>query len=113
LIIISYFCKKHKQDTTMTTQETYLSKLRQFVAEHGAEYGISRIGIFGSVARGEHTAQSDVDVYYEGRALGLKSLTGLPRALEDYLGTPVDVVREHKGLDPAFRRRILNEVRYV
>jgi predicted nucleotidyltransferase len=65
------------------------------------------------VARGEHRKDSDVDVYYEGVALGLKSLTGLPRALEDYLGVPVDVVREHKGLDTAFRNKILSEVRYV
>lgn len=97
----------------MPTRETYMRKLRKFATEHGAEYGISRIGIFGSVARDEHTPQSDVDIYYEGRPLGLKSLTGLPQALEHYLGTPVDVVRDHSGLNPAFRSRILSEVRYV
>ncbi len=88
-------------------------KLRKFTAEHGAAYGISRIGIFGSVARGEHTAKSDVDIYYEGRPLGLKSLTGLPQALETYLNARVDVVREHKGLDPAFRNLILSDIHYV
>ncbi len=97
----------------MKTRETYLRKLRKFAAEYGSEYGISRIGIFGSVARGEHGAESDVDIYYEGEPLGLKSLTGLPQALENYLGTSVDVVREHKGLNPAFRNRILSEIRYV
>ncbi len=90
-----------------------MRKLRKFAAEHGAEYGISRIGIFGSVAREEHGDGSDVDIYYEGTALGLKSLTGLPQALESYLGTQVDVVRDHKGLDPAFRNRILRDVIYV
>jgi predicted nucleotidyltransferase len=87
--------------------------LRQFVSEHGREYGILRIGIFGSVARDQQTERSDVDIYYEGPALGLKSLTGLPRALEDYLGVPVDVVRDHRGLNPAFRNRIMKEVVYV
>ena len=32
------------------------------------KYGLTRIGIFGSVARGEQTEQSDVDVCYEGKA---------------------------------------------
>jgi len=97
----------------MATREEYIRMLRKFVAEHGSEYGISRIGIFGSVARGQQTEESDVDIYYEGPALGLKSLTGLPRILESYLGTPVDVVREHDGLNPAFRNRIMREVVYV
>jgi predicted nucleotidyltransferase len=97
----------------MATREEYLNRLRIFVDEHGSEYGIARIGIFGSVARGQHTEGSDVDIYYEGMPLGLKSLTGLPRALESYMGTSVDVVRGHKGLNPAFRNRILKEVVYV
>ncbi len=83
------------------------------MTEHGAEYGISRIGIFGSVARGQHTPESDLDIFYEGPALGLKSFAGLPDALSEYMGTPVDVVRDHSRLDPAFRRRIHNEVIYV
>ncbi len=90
-----------------------MRKLRQFASERGAEYGIERIGIFGSVARGEDSADSDVDIYYKGVPLGLKSLSGLPRALESYLDAPVDVVRDHKGLDPSFRSRILKDVVYV
>lgn len=97
----------------MATKEEYIALLRNFVAEYGAEYGISRIGIFGSVARGQQTEKSDVDIYYEGPALGLKSLTGLPRALAEYLGVPVDVVRDHKRLNPTFRKRIMKEVIYV
>ena len=97
----------------MNTKEQYIPILRKFVAEHGDEYGIQRIGIFGSVARGEQTESSDVDIYYEGTALGLKSLTGLPLALSEYLGTQVDVVRDHNGLNSYFRNRIMQEVVYV
>ena len=97
----------------MNTKEQYILILRKFVAEHGEEYGIKRIGIFGSVARGEQTETSDVDIYYEGPALGLKSLTGLPQALSEYLGVPVDVVREHGGINPYLRDNIMQEVIYV
>ena len=96
-----------------STKEQYIPVLRKFVAEHGAEYGIVRIGIFGSVARGEQNEMSDIDIYYEGAALGLKSLAGLPQALSEYLGTHVDVVREHDGLNSSFRNRIMREVIYV
>ncbi len=97
----------------MATKEEYIARLRGFVAQHGTEYGIARIGIFGSVARGQQSAGSDVDIFYEGPALGLKSLTGLPQALTEYLGVPVDVVRDHERLNPAFRKRIMKEVIYV
>ena len=97
----------------MSTKEQYIPIIRKFVAEHGTEYGIRRIGIFGSVARDEQTATSDIDIYYEGTALGLKSLTGLPQTLSEYLGIPVDVVREHDGLNSYFRNCIMQEVIYV
>jgi predicted nucleotidyltransferase len=38
----------------MATKEQYILMLRKFFAEHGAEYKIKNIGIFGSVAREEH-----------------------------------------------------------
>ena len=37
------------------TQNTYIDTLRRFKQEFGAEYGITQIGFFGSVARGEKT----------------------------------------------------------
>ena len=97
----------------MNTKEQCITRIREFVVNHGAEYGIERIGIFGSVARDEQTSTSDIDIYYEGPALGLKSLAGLPLALSEYLDAPVDVVREHDGLNSYFRNRIMQEVIYV
>ena len=97
----------------MKTKEQYISLLRSFLDEHGEEYGIKRIGIFGSVARGEQTETSDVDIYYEGPPRGLKSFTGLPQALSEYFDAPVDVVREHDGLDYYLRNRIKQEIVYV
>ena len=96
----------------MQTSE-YLNKLRQFKQQYSSEYGIERIGIFGSTARGEQTEKSDIDIYYEGKSLGLKSLVDLPMQLEEYLGMPVDVVRKHDNLHPAFVKRIMHDIIYV
>ena len=97
----------------MHTKDEYLNQLRRFKQQYATEYGIERIGIFGSVARGEQTENSDVDVYYEGKLLGLKSLVEFPLQLEKFLGTPVDVVRKHSNLRPSFVERIMRDIVYA
>ena len=37
----------------MLTTVEYLSLLREYMRKNAAKYGISRMGIFGSVARGD------------------------------------------------------------
>ncbi len=97
----------------MATRETYMKKLRKFAAEHGAEYGITRIGIFGSVARGEHTPESDVDVLVEAPVLDLFSMVNIKDSLEEIFGRPVDVVRRTNHMHPRFKARVEKEVIYV
>jgi predicted nucleotidyltransferase len=97
----------------MKTSNEYLLKLRQFKELYSSEYGIERIGIFGSVARGEHKRNSDIDIYYEGKSLGLKSLVEFPMQLEKFFGVPVDLVRKHNNLRPAFVKRIMKDIVYV
>ena len=41
----------------------YLSLLRKYMRENAVKYGISRMGIFGSVARGEQHDGSDCLLY--------------------------------------------------
>ena len=97
----------------MQTKEDYLYQLRQFKQQYSSEYGIERIGIFGSVARGEQTENSDIDVYYEGKSLGLKSLVEFPMQLEKFMGVHVDVVRKHNNLRPSFVERIMSDIVYA
>ncbi|MCL2597664.1 MAG: nucleotidyltransferase family protein [Paludibacter sp.] len=97
----------------MITTEEYLLKLRKFKQLYSSEYGIVRIGIFGSVARGEQTENSDIDIYYEGKSLGLKSLVEFPEKLEKFFGVPVDVVRKHNNLRPSFINRIMKDIVYA
>jgi uncharacterized protein len=73
------------------------------------QHGASNVRIFGSVARGEATGHSDVDVLVDlqpGR-----SLFDLGAFLEDLkvlLDCPVDVVTE-RGLRARIRERVLQE----
>ena len=97
----------------MKTTGEYIHLLRQFKQKHASEYGIVQIGIFGSVARGEQIEESDIDIFYEGPSMGLKSLVGLPKALEEFLGIPVDVLRKHKNLRPNLVQTIERDIIYV
>ena len=49
----------------MLTTVECLSLLREYMRKNAAKYGISRMGIFGSVARGEQHEGSDVDICVE------------------------------------------------
>lgn len=67
--------------------------------------GASSIYLFGSTARNEARASSDVDVFIDRDPLkpfGMMELTGLEFLLEDLLGTPVDV-GTRASLHPAIR----------
>jgi len=102
-----------RQVLNQTARETYLSLLRKNKNEYANQYGVTRIGIFGSVARGEQTVDSDVDICVEAPPMGLFMFSGLCLSLEELLGVSVDIVRMHKNMNPRFRKRIEKEVIYV
>ncbi|MDR0962945.1 MAG: nucleotidyltransferase domain-containing protein, partial [Mediterranea sp.] len=54
----------------MRTNDDYILLLRAYMQNNAAKYGISRMGIFGSVARNEHTSTSDIDIFVEGQLHG-------------------------------------------
>jgi predicted nucleotidyltransferase len=97
----------------MTTQDIYIGKLRNFVAEYGSVYSIERIGIFGSIARGEQTPESDVDILVEAPVMGLLALAGIKNRLEELFCQPVDVVRNTDYMPPRFKARVESEVIYA
>jgi len=88
-----------------------LQKKRAEILKLSAKYGAHHVRVFGSVARGEETAQSDIDFLVDlepGRSLF--DLGGLLSELQALLGCPVDVLTE-QGLHWYIRDRILQEAR--
>ncbi len=97
----------------MKTTSEYLLLLKQFKDTKAMTYGIKKIGLFGSVARGEHQEGSDVDVCFEGVPKGLFAIGGIKVELEQLMGCPVDVVRLREKMDSFFKEQIMKEVIYV
>ena len=81
----------------MKTTSEYLQLLKQFKDSKAKSYGISTIGLFGSVARGEHKEGSDVDVLYEGEP-NILLRSRMKRELEALFGCKVDLVRFRKQI---------------
>ena len=76
-------------------REEVISKLQAHLPEISARFDIEKIGIFGSVARGEDTPESDVDILYlyrEESSAGLFQTAELVEYLETLLGREVDFV---------------------
>jgi uncharacterized protein len=86
-----------------------LDAKRDEIRDLAARYGVTRVRLFGSAARGEAGPDSDLDFLIElepGR--GLLDHAGFMLDLKDLLGVDVDVVTEG-GLKPRYREQVLQE----
>ena len=90
-----------------------LALLGESKATLARRYGVTRLALFGSTARGAARAGSDVDVLvaFDGPATAERYF-GVQFYLEDLLGCPIDLVTE-KGLRPELRPFIEREALHV
>ena len=81
--------------------------------ELSERYGVKSLALFGSVARDEAVASSDVDILVDfDRPVGLFGLFALQDYLEKILGSPVDLGTP-ESLKPRIRAKVLAERGYV
>lgn len=90
----------------------YLNLLKNHKAELLNKYGVSRVGIFGSVARGMHNTESDVDICVEMQP-DMMAFVGVCSDLENLFGKKVDVVRMSKYTNPILKKQIERDAIYV
>lgn len=90
-----------------------INKLTTFKEESGGKFGITKIGIFGSVARQENTDESDIDIVVEVETPTLSLMYELRERLEALFRCNVDLVRFRPSLRPLLKSNILNDAVYV
>lgn len=76
------------------------------------QFSVSSIGVFGSIARGEETSESDVDVLVELEEPTFRHYMDLKFLLEDTFGRPVDLVMAD-AVKPRLKPVIAREVIYA
>ena len=91
----------------------YTNLLAQYKQASSSKYGIKRIGIFGSVARGEQHEGSDVDICVELAEPDVFALVHIKEELEELFGTSVDIVRMRDRMNPILRKNIDKEGIYA
>jgi predicted nucleotidyltransferase len=93
-------------------RNTIIALVRELKPDLMVKYDISRIGIFGSIARDEATADSDIDIVVEMKP-DLFKRAALKSELEELLHRNVDVVRYSKRMNLHLKKRIDKEAMYV
>lgn len=100
----------------MLTREEIIGILSERFPDLASEYGVRRIGLFGSYARGTPTEASDIDLVVEfERPIGLRFVE-LGEYLEQLLGTRVDLLTPAgiQGIRiPHIAREIEDSIVYV
>lgn len=88
--------------------DVFLKEKREEILQIAQKHGAHNVRVFGSVAKGEARAGSDVDLLVEmepGRSL--LDMIAIKQDLEDLLGRKVDVVTE-AAVSPYIRESVLN-----
>ena len=95
---------KDKLEILRKNQDTFL-----------ADFGVKKIGIFGSFAKGKQTQKSDIDILVEfnkKQKMGFFRFLDLEDELKKILKRKVDLVTK-KALKPVMKQQVLKDVIYV
>ena len=82
----------------MKSINEYIQLLAVYMQTHASVYHIKRMGIFGSVARGEQTENSDIDIaWFTNKPVDYSTLSSYEFDLCELLGREVDLVIPDKN----------------
>jgi uncharacterized protein len=99
----------------MIDSNSLIKYLSENKARFEKDYNLTTIGIFGSVARGEQTDFSDIDlvVEFKPNTPDLYSIKyRLKEEIQEKFKTSVDICRL-KYIKPIFKQMIQSDIRYV
>ena len=92
----------------MLNKQVILENLRNH-REDISQLGVGRIGLFGSFARGDESAQSDLDFLVEFKDKSFDNYMNLREFLENLFHRRVDLVIK-ESLKPRLRQKIFSEL---
>jgi predicted nucleotidyltransferase len=87
--------------------------LRDYKKQFADQYGITALGVFGSVARGQDHYNSDVDIVIEISKPDLFILAGIKSDLEEKFHKPVGIVTYRQKMNQFLKNRIDRDAVYV
>jgi len=97
----------------MIRRDDALDILRRSKGGLEKRYGITRMGLFGSVARDQATKESDIDVVVQMLSPNLFTLVHVKEELEEALHGQVDIIHYRERMNSFLKSRIDQEAIYV
>lgn len=92
-----------------TVQRYSIEELKKIVSPIAEKYGVDRVYLFGSVARGDYNEDSDYDFCIDrGKIRSISVLSEFFQDLRDAVGREIDMVTT-KSVEPEFLNKILTE----
>ena len=105
--------KKAKRNHPEPAEKDIIKRLKDMNSQLNKDFGVSKIGVFGSYASGEEKESSDIDVLVEfNKPMNLFEFSRLKSFLSKQLGIQVDLVTP-AALKPLIKDKILESVAYV
>lgn len=89
----------------MCNRQQCIYKLTEATPYIKSEFGVRSMYLFGSVARGDNRADSDVDLFVDMPPKALKVIA-LKQFLQELLGVAVDLVRRNSNTDKFLTKEI-------
>lgn len=94
-------------------KENIIQKINSEMPNLREKYQVERLGVFGSVARDESAADSDIDILVEFTTpVGFFHFIRLENYLSEILGKKVDLISK-KALKAVIKEDVLKEAIYV
>jgi len=92
----------------MNENEIY-KELKKYINTCQYRKRIKKFGIFGSVARGDISNDSDIDIFVDLSPVKAFDLIGIKQDIEKITGKHVDIVAIRDKMNPFLKSRIENE----
>ena len=102
-----------RRSNTLPKTEEILETLKRFKESKSDKYGITKLGLFGSYARGEQTPASDIDICVAIDPPSLFKLGGIYSALHELFNKEIDIVSLTGTLKEDFLKELNKDVIYV
>jgi predicted nucleotidyltransferase len=96
----------------MYTLQSILEKLRQYKPELEAKYPVTKIGVFGSYARGEATGKSDIDIAVEIDGVMGLNFVAMADEIESLFGIKTDVIPK-RSIKAEYLHQVEKEIVYA
>ena len=90
-----------------------LAILRRHKPLFAEQYGVTALGVFGSVARDEAKPDSDLDIVIRMKEPRLFYMVHIKETLEEAFQRPVDVIHYREKMNPFLKKRIDRDAVYV